>query len=99
VFGPPLTALLGLPPELAVVMVSGFLRKDVSIALLAPFNLGAGQAVVAAVVLVVYLPCVATFTTMVRELRPRTVIAVLVIGLAAATAAGVAVRVLLSAAG
>ena len=61
--------------------------------------LGAGQAVVAAVVLVVYLPCVATFTTMVRELRPRTVIAVLVIGLAAATAAGVAVRVLLSAAG
>jgi len=99
VFGPPLTAILGLPPELAVVMVSGFLRKDVSIALLSPFNLGAGQAVVAAVVLVVYLPCVATFTTMARELRLRTVIAVLALGLAAATAAGVAVRVLLSAAG
>jgi ferrous iron transport protein B len=68
VVGKPVTFLLGLPHDIAPVMILGFLRKDVSIALLAPFNLSAAQFVVASVFMVLYVPCVAAFFTLVREL-------------------------------
>ena len=44
-----------------------FLRKDVSIALLAPFNLTPQGLVVACVFMSMYMPCVATFVVMLRE--------------------------------
>jgi ferrous iron transport protein B len=64
-----ITKILGLPDELGIVMISGFLRKDVSIALLTPFNLTMKQLIIACVVLVVYLPCIATFSMLVREFK------------------------------
>ena len=67
-FRPAVTGLLGLPAETVSVMTLGFLRKDVSIALLVPFNLAPGSVVVASVFLSLYLPCMASFMVAVREL-------------------------------
>ncbi len=66
--GKPLSFLLGLPGDIAPVLILGFLRKDVSIALLAPFGLSAGQFIVACVFMVLYVPCIASFFTLVKEL-------------------------------
>lgn len=70
-FGAPLEYVLGLPPQTAVVMVSGFLRKDVSIALLKPYDLDPEQLVIACLFLTLYLPCGATFFVMLKELGGR----------------------------
>lgn len=66
--GKPLSFLLGLPAGIAPVLILGFLRKDVSIALLAPFALSGPQFIVACVFMVLYVPCVASFFTLVKEL-------------------------------
>jgi ferrous iron transport protein B len=66
--GVPLSLMLGLPRNIAPVLILGFLRKDVSIALLAPFGLSAAQFVVASVFMVLYVPCVASFFTITKEL-------------------------------
>jgi ferrous iron transport protein B len=63
-----ITAVLGLPGDIASVMVLGFLRKDVSIALLAPFNLSAHQFIVASIFMVLYIPCIASLFTLIKEL-------------------------------
>lgn len=68
VIGRPVAFLLGLPPDIAPVMILGFLRKDVSIALLAPFNLSAHQFIIACIFMVLYVPCVASFFTLIKEL-------------------------------
>jgi ferrous iron transport protein B len=68
ILGAPILYILGLPTETVLVMISGFLRKDVSIALLAPFNLSPQQLIIACIFLVLYLPCIATFFVMVKEL-------------------------------
>jgi ferrous iron transport protein B len=60
--------MLGLPSDIASVMVLGFLRKDVSIALLAPFNLTASQFITASVFMVLYMPCIASFLTLTKEM-------------------------------
>jgi len=63
----PVEHLLGLPADTTPLLILGFLRKDVSIALLEPFNLAPQALVVACVFMAMYLPCVATFFVMVRE--------------------------------
>lgn len=85
--GPALTFLLGLPGETVPVMVLGFLRKDVSIAMLSPFNMGPGQLAVACVFLVLYLPCLATFLVIARESGIKDALKIAAIGFAAALAA------------
>ena len=60
--------LLGLPQEIASVLILGFLRKDVSIALLAPFNLSGHQFVIASIFMVLYIPCIASLFTLIKEL-------------------------------
>ncbi len=88
--GPAMVRLFGLPAEIAPLMVLGFLRKDVSIALLATFHLGAGQAVVASVFLTLYLPCFASLSVLVREAGLKQALAIAALNLAfAVTAAGV----------
>ncbi|MDD4004114.1 MAG: ferrous iron transporter B [Elusimicrobiaceae bacterium] len=63
----PVVRLLGLPPETVSVIALGFLRKDISIALLAPFGMTGEQLAVAAVFLSMYMPCAATLLVMLRE--------------------------------
>ena len=71
VAAPVVTQLLGLPAEAVVALLVGFLRKDVALGLLAPLALTAGQYVIAAVVLAMFFPCVATFAVMFRELGAK----------------------------
>lgn len=89
VFEPVVKTLLGLPGETVTVMALGFLRKDVSILLLSPFHLAPGQLAVACVFLVLYMPCLATFTVMVKEFGIKDTVRVTMLGffIAFATAA------------
>ncbi len=70
-FRPAVTYLLGLPAETVTVMTLGFLRKDVSIALLVPFKLDPASIVVASVFLSLYLPCMASFMVTLKELGTK----------------------------
>jgi len=65
---PVVTRVLGLPQEAVGALIVGFLRKDVAIGMLMPLGLTVKQLVIASVVLAMYFPCVATFTTLVKEL-------------------------------
>ena len=78
-FRPAITNLFGLPGETVTVMTLGFLRKDVSIALLVPFNLGPGSIVVASIFLTLYLPCMASFMVTLKELGAKRAALVFVI--------------------
>ncbi|MHB8828042.1 MAG: FeoB small GTPase domain-containing protein [Syntrophales bacterium] len=83
-FKPVVTGMLGLPPETVSVLTLGFLRKDVSIALLVPFNLAPGAIVVASVLLTLYMPCMASFMVSIRELGIKKSALVFFINLTAA---------------
>jgi ferrous iron transport protein B len=95
----PMKALLGLPPEMAPIMILGFLRKDVSIALLAPLGLSAGQFVVASVFLALYTPCVAAFFTLARESGLASTLRIVLIALSGATLGAAGLHGLLALAG
>lgn len=64
----PANVLLGLPPEIAPIMLLNFLRKDASIALLVPLNLTMHQFIIACIFLTLSTPCVASFFAMIKEL-------------------------------
>lgn len=68
----PVETLMGLPAESSSVIILGFLRKDISIALLEPFDLSAAQLVSACVFMTMYLPCVATLFVMLKEFGLKT---------------------------
>jgi ferrous iron transport protein B len=61
-FAPVVKEMLGLPEGAVSTLLIGFLRKDVAVAMLEPFNLSASQFVTGAVVLAAYFPCAATFS-------------------------------------
>ena len=65
---PVISGVLGLPKEAIGALLVGFLRKDVAVGMLVPLSLTLKQLIIASVVLTMYFPCVATFTTLVREL-------------------------------
>jgi len=65
---PVVTRVLGLPQDAVGALIVGFLRKDVAVGMLIPLDLTIKQLVIASVVLAMYFPCVATFTTLVKEL-------------------------------
>ena len=65
---PVVTHLFGLPKEAVVAIAVGFLRKDVAIGMLGTLGLTASQLVVAATVLAMFFPCVASFVVLWKEL-------------------------------
>lgn len=68
----PANILLGLPPEIAPIMLLNFLRKDASVALLVPLKLSAHQFIIACIFLTLSTPCVASFFTLFKELGTKT---------------------------
>lgn len=84
----PVELAMGLPPEIAPIMLLGFLRKDVSIALLAPLHLSAHQFIIGSIFLVLYTPCISSFFTLFKELGWKTALAI--IGLIFVTSIAVA---------
>lgn len=69
IFAFPTTFMLGLPEDASSVVILGVLRKDISIALLEPFNLSAKQFVIASIFMSMYMPCVASFFVMLKEAK------------------------------
>ncbi|MCX6234287.1 MAG: ferrous iron transporter B [Bacteroidetes bacterium] len=93
-FGQPITSILGLPKETISVMILGFLRKDVSIALLALFNLNIKQLIIASVFMVLYLPCIATFFTLTKELGIKNALKIVLIMLFTAIVIGALLNII-----
>jgi len=67
-FAPLMEGWLGLPSDAAPAILIGFLRKDLAVGMLLPLGLSAAQLVIAAVMLTMYFPCVATFVVLMKEL-------------------------------
>jgi ferrous iron transport protein B len=93
---PIVSGLLGLPSDAATALLIGFLRKDVGIGMFAPLNMTPDQLVIAAVVLAMYFPCVATFMVMLRELGVSGTIKSVTLRLAAALVVGTALNLILN---
>ncbi|MCX7804995.1 MAG: ferrous iron transporter B [Planctomycetota bacterium] len=98
-FGPILSAIWGLPPEAAVPLMVGVLRKDVAVGMLETLGLGDAQMVVATVGLAMTFPCAASFIVMLRELGWKGFLKSVGIMLATAAVAGAALNLSLKAAG
>jgi len=67
-FAPVIHDLLGLPKESIIALVIGFFRKDVAVGMLMPLGLSAKQLFIAATLLAISFPCVATFIILWKEL-------------------------------
>jgi ferrous iron transport protein B len=89
------THILGLPQETAAIIMLGFLRKDVSIAMLMPLHLDARQAVIACVFLVLYMPCLATFFVALKEAGGKVAVRLVVLTFTWATLAGWILKIIL----
>ena len=72
-----------------------FLRKDISIALLVPFNLSAKQLVVASTFLVLYLPCLATFFILLKEMGIKDTLRIIILTLSVALFTGTILNLLI----
>jgi len=71
--------LFGMPEDMGVVLLLGFLRKDVSISMLAPFTLTSKQFIIASIFLVIYLPCIASFFTLLKEFGSKVTFKILIL--------------------
>ena len=91
----PVEWALGLPADATPLLLLGFLRKDVSIALLEPFHLTPQALVVACVFMSMYMPCVATFFVMLRESGWKDTLRVVLLTLGFATGTAVLLRTIL----
>jgi ferrous iron transport protein B len=67
-FSPLIKGVFGLPEETVSTLIIGVMRKDAAVALLEPMRLSDSQIVIAVMVLILYFPCVATFTVLLKEL-------------------------------
>jgi ferrous iron transport protein B len=68
IFAPLIKGVFGLPKEAIVALVIGFFRKDVAVGMLMPLSLSAKQLFIAATLLAISFPCVATFIILWKEL-------------------------------
>lgn len=97
--GPTLQAVLGLPPEAAVALIVGLLRKYIAVGMLLPLELDLRQIIVSSVLLGMFFPCVATFAVMLKELGTRGMAKSTAIMVATALVTGITLNILLKAAG
>ncbi len=74
IFAPVIHGLFGLPKEAIVALAIGFLRKDVAVGMLAPLGLSAKQLFIAATLLAISFPCIATFIVLWKELGVKALI-------------------------
>ncbi|MDD5006095.1 MAG: ferrous iron transporter B [Candidatus Omnitrophica bacterium] len=74
IFAPIIKGVFGLPKEAIVALAIGFLRKDVAVGMLMPLGLSAKQLFIAATLLAISFPCIATFIVLWKELGMKSVI-------------------------
>ena len=97
-FQPIMAGLFGLPGETSVVLISGFLRKDLAVGALLSFPSGtfsAMQLVIVATMLTMFFPCIATFAVMMKELGLKDMLKAATIMIIAATIVGFTLRIIL----
>jgi len=96
VFQPVMQGLFGLPGETSIAMVVGFLRKDLAVGMLLTIEgIGVYQLVIAATMLTVYFPCVASFIVLLRELGLKDMIKASLIMISTAAIVGIVLRLIL----
>ena len=89
-FAPVIEGVLGLSRGATTALLVGFLRKDLAVGMLLPLNMTPYQLVIAATILTIYFPCVATFTVLLRELGLKDMIkSTLIMVLTALTVGGI----------
>ena len=78
VLKPVVSGWLGLPPEAALSLILGIIRREMSVAPLLEMNLSALQMYVGAVVSLLYIPCLSVFGILAKEFRTRVAVAIVV---------------------
>ena len=92
---PVMQGLFGLPGESSTALVIGFLRKDLATGMLLTIKgMNAYQLVIAAVMLTVYFPCVATFVVLLKELGIKDMLKSTAIMVTTAVAVGVILKLI-----
>ena len=92
---PIMEGLFGLPGDASIALVIGFLRKDLAVGMLLPLGMNAMQLVIAATMLTIYFPCIATFAVLVKELGVKDMIKSAAIMAGTAVIVGVVLRIIL----
>lgn len=88
IFAPVIEGLFGLPKSAIVALVIGFLRKDVAVGMLMPLGLSLKQLFIAAVLLAISFPCIATFMVLLKELGVKYLIKAILIMVLASLVVG-----------
>jgi len=97
-FKPLMEGVFGIPGETSVVLLTGFLRKDLAVGTLLSFPLGTFspmQLVIVATMLTIFFPCVATFAVITKELGLKDMAKAVLIMISAATIVGISLRIIL----
>lgn len=68
VAGPFMEGWFGIPGGASLALLVGFLRKDLAVGMLVPLGMSAMELTIAVTILVIYFPCMATFSVMAKEL-------------------------------
>ncbi|MBC7120318.1 MAG: ferrous iron transport protein B [Candidatus Methanosuratus sp.] len=97
------SGLLGLPVAAGISMIFGILRKEMALVMLATYAntldfsllMSPVQMAVFTIFMVLYVPCVATIATLVKEYRAKWTVFIVVLNLVVATLVAVAARIIL----
>ena len=92
---PVMEKIFGLPGEASLALIIGFLRKDLAVGMLLPLKMKAMQLVIAATILTIYFPCVATFAVLVKELGIKDMLKATMIMIVTAIMVGGTMKILL----
>jgi len=92
IFAPLIKGLFGLPKEAIIALAIGFLRKDVAVGMLIPLGLSPKQLFIAATLLAISFPCVATFIVLWKELGLKDLIKSTIIMIAISLVVGTALN-------
>jgi ferrous iron transport protein B len=93
---PLMQGFFGLPGEASTALVIGFLRKDIATGMLLTIEgMGPMQLTIAATMLTIYFPCVATFAVLIKELGVKDMMKSAVIMFSTAVVVGFIMKIIL----
>jgi ferrous iron transport protein B len=92
---PVIHGLFGLPKESIIALVIGFIRKDVAVGMLMPLGMSAKQLFIAATLLAISFPCIATFVVLWKELGFKDLVKATLIMVATSVIMGAALNLLI----
>lgn len=99
IFEPVMEGVFGLPGAVSIVLLTGFLRKDLAVGLLlaltSTITFNPMQLVIIATILTIYFPCVATFAVLINELGVKDMVKSALIMVVTAVIVGVILHIIL----